>query len=369
MIYYVPLLIIYAICGVVELNHSQIRKSRRLYIVFMLFPLFCLTAFRDVSIGNDTITYSDMYNTVSHADNLIEAWLISVMENGYVTLCYVCSLLSISFFQFQILLSSFIYIAFGIFIYKFSVNIGLTCFLFISAGCMSGAMNIMRSYGAVAILLFAIPYILHKQFWRFFFLVLLAGSFHKTALTFLIMYPLCVREYDRKVISFFIIGSVVLLNFSTLFFKWITSRLGVYQSYLDSEYFGNTNMLGVLVELIIVSSVTFFSYSMGYFKSKQFICSGNKEKTISIDYYNKMSLLVTFCMSIIGLSNTIMGRISLYYNVIFIILVPSILIAKPDRIYRLFIFSLIVFFYGSYFIIIRVYRPEWNMITPYVWGF
>lgn len=369
MIYYVPLLIIYAICGAVELNHSQIRKPRRLYIIIMLFPLFCLTAFRDVSIGNDTITYSDMYNTVSQADNLIEAWLISVMENGYVTFCYICSLIGMSFFQFQILFSSFIFVAFGIFIYKFSVNIGLTCFLFVSAGCMSGAMNIMRSYGAVAVLLFAIPYILHKQFWRFLFLVLLAGSFHKTALTFLIMYPLCVRKYDRKAITFFIIGSVVLLYFSSLFFKWITSRLGVYQGYLDSEYFGNTNMLGVLVELFIVSFVAFFSYSMGYFKVKQFECSVNKEKVITIDYYNKMSLLVTFCLSIIGLSNTIMGRISLYYNVIFIILIPSILIAKSDRIYRMFVFDLIVFLYGAYFIIIRLFRPEWNMITPYVWGF
>ena len=149
------LIFLYFVISIIEIFESSI--SKRFLATIALFPAFFLTAFRDYSVGNDTVMYLFCYEKIAHANSFFEALSFDRMETGYVALSYFFSHIGLSFYQFQFVLALFIYASLYIFLVKYSKNIGISCLIFLTLRYMLGTMNVVRMYTAIAVLLYSIP--------------------------------------------------------------------------------------------------------------------------------------------------------------------------------------------------------------------
>lgn len=372
MEYYIPLLIIYFIFGIGELAKPV--RNRNKYTFWLLLPMFVLTAFRSVNIGNDTLPYSMSYETVEKISTLKELLVYKVnshMEIGYILSCFAVSKVGIGYFGFQIISSAFIYYSFYKFFSKFSPNIALCCFLFMATFRMGGTMNVVRMYMTMAVLLYSVPCILKHQWIRFGLLVAIASTFHTSAVLFAVMYPLCVLKYNRFIVLSLVIGSGVILYLGSVFFHWLTESIDMYENYVTEARFEDMNMLAVTVGLVTILVVYMFASQVGFFKKPQYV-HGNvrsKKKYVTIDYYLHMAILVALCISIIGLSNNIMGRISAYFGITTSLVIASSINLIRDKNVKLFVYVVCTALYFAYFITVLILRPQWNHISPYEWGF
>lgn len=372
MEFYIPLLVFYFVAGAFEFNWKTNNRKNYLYLLLLIFPVFALTAFRSERIGNDTLTYLMTYESISEASSLGIAIIMSRLEAGYVAICYWASQLGLSFFQFQIVTTTFIYAGFYYFIYRYSRNYSFSCLLLIGIGCMAGSMNTVRMYIAIAFLLFSIPCLLSRKWIRFLILLLCAVLIHKSSAVFGIMLPLCLVPYSRKLVSLMFLAAMIILYMGITFFELLTDTLEVYEGYLDSRYFDEFNTTAILISLMTSIIIFLFLWSEGYFNHPQYAYRSKKmlkKKVVTIEYYNRMAMLVTLCLGIIGLGNTIMSRISGYFSVCFLVMLPGVLYDVKSKSRRFIAYILIAFFYIAYFVAIRILRPNWNHITPYEWGF
>lgn len=373
MIYYISLFIIYFVLGLYELDHKVAVKKRNLYTFFLLLPMFILVAFRSENIGNDTLSYLNAYENISGLktiDNLITFSVVSHMEPGFLFLNFIGGKLNMSYFIFQVTLTSYIYISFYYFIRKYAPNIGL-CVCLLMASDMGGTMNVVRMYLALSTLLFAIPFILRRKWIRFYIIVIIASTLHASSLLFAIMYPLCAMKYDRKKTVSLIVGAGVIAFVGAAFFSWFTSEIGMYDNYVTDDRFKNMNMTAVTIDLIIGLLYYFCAYYSGLFRVPQYETNSHRKRKlyISFEYYLHMALLITLCLGVVGLSNNIMGRVTHYFSFVLSFLLGASLYRYRSPLLRFFIYMIFVGYHISWFFAVLILRPEWNQINPYEWGF
>ncbi|MBR1775006.1 MAG: EpsG family protein [Bacteroidales bacterium] len=333
----------------------------------MIFPMFLLVAFRAESIGNDTLTYANYYRSLIDTKNIFEA-LSGRMENGYILINYFFSHLGLSWLQFQIIITMFMYYSIYRYFYKYSVNIGFSCLLFMLT-LMGTTMAATRMCLAISILLFSVPYILKRKFLPFLLIVFIAFFFHKSSLVFVMIYPLCALKYERKRIVILMLVAIAIAYLGTSFFGLLTNAIGEYQSYVEGDRFSKErSMTGVTLILIVNLTILVYLLSINYLQNINQYKQNIKYKIknmITSEHYIKVSFLITVIISIIGLSGNTFSRISNYFDMSLCLIIPSSLssIHYTDR--KIFIHIVIIILFIIKWFVIIIYRPEWNYIVPY----
>lgn len=362
MEYYFSLMFIYFF---LSFTNFQEIINRKLCTFILLLPIFFLVAFRDNSIGTDTYSYFITYNSISYVDNFLDIFKLSRMESLYLILNYLCNLFGLSYYGFQFIVSSIVYYSFYNFINKWSDDIPISCFIIITMRFMAGSMNTTRMYLAMAILLFAIDYLNRNKITHYFIFVLLAAGFHKSALVFLIMYPIkYMGDNKRNKILLVLIGCII-AYIGQDFFVFATDTLGVYQSYLDGRYFQNENRIAMSLNFLI--TLLFLSVFSLYYK-----CFQKNENQDEIYYLLFMAMLVVLCIEIIGFGsgNTIMSRIASYFSIFYIITIPRIFdLLKHQRSRGVFLRISIILSLILTFSVVMLYRPQWYGVVPFKFWF
>lgn len=362
MIIYIGLMTLYGVCSFFNISKEAKNLRRNVFSGIMLIPMFFIVAARDLSIGNDTEVYYNGFMSIARADSLSDAFMNSRYESGYVILNYIISHMGMGYYMFQIIVTAFIFISLYVFIVRNSENIAFSCFIFVSMRMLFGAMSIMRMWIAIAILLYAINAIKAQKIYRFLFFVFCAMLFHKTAIVFIILYPISKFSNQRAIKSLLIVGACIISFGGTAFFSFFTSITGQYEGYLDSVYFNNPNMIGVILSLFI--DIAFLIIFIVY--RKQFLMDAmDNNSKISLSHISYLATYVIVAIDIIGLQNTIMNRISAYFTVIYLYAIPHLTESLHDRqdakVLRLIIICCLMI--QDY--IVMLLRPEWNGVTPY----
>ena len=358
------LVVLYFVISVIEIFENSI--SKKVLAAIALFPAFFLTAFRDYTVGNDTVTYLICYERIAHINSLFEALSYDRMETGYVALSYYFSHIGLSFYQFQFIIAFFIYFSLYLFLVRYSKNIGISCLMFLTLRYMLGPMVVVRMYIVVAILLYSVPYIQLRKFPHFLFLVVLATFFHKTALLFLPLYPLSIVKWSKEKILVATCASAIIAFLGKTFFLYVTSKVGIYENYLDGAYFASTGKTSVIVRLAIDSILAMFVLYTEWLYKKQFDIQNIIEKNrISIQQINHTAILCILCLDIIGLSNSIMGRISGYFTFSWLIIVPMVFSQIKNKASSFVLFVPFAVFLIAYFETILVLRQDWYNVIPY----
>lgn len=210
--------------GVIVNNENEKFKIISLISIF----IFSLVIGLRYYVGGDYVGYLDDYNSFNTANPYSD----SRYELGYHSLMYFLKLLSLSF-PFLFITVSFLQI---LFIYKWARNykylLPWVVFFYFTTLYLFESMNVMRQALAFSILLFSTIYIQKSQLIRFLMLVILAASFHKSALFFIIFYFLLNREWIKN--KYIQLGLVILsLILSQFLFETFFQKIDVIATLLD----------------------------------------------------------------------------------------------------------------------------------------
>jgi len=196
-----------------------------LYLSFVV--LFILSAFRGAMVGTDTPSYERIFNTIELGGTVSQeiGWqllnkLIVYFDGDFQHLLMVSTLL--------IIIPVF-YVA-----KRYSLNPMLSIFLFFVLYIYLQSFNITRQSVAISVVFLSYIFLIERRHIWFCLLVVLAATFHTTAL---ICLPLVFinRIPDRAAVHLFIVfvSFVIGIVFSGYFIGQVADLLG-YDRYLDN---------------------------------------------------------------------------------------------------------------------------------------
>ena len=164
---------------------------------------------------------------------------------------------------------------------------------------------VLRQWLAIAVTMFSYQYIISRNWKMFILLMLLAFSFHQTALVFILIYFFYgIKNVKFLNISLVITGIILLISFSFIFNHFATSLIG-YEGYIDSNE-GN-------ITTLLISLCYFITY---IFFLKSDIYKPGINKLIFI------MLALNFIIMLAGHTNSGINRLMMYYSVSNILSVP-----------------------------------------------
>jgi len=199
MILYVIVAAVTAGLGLLVNNHclkqngivsrQQILNGLSLVSVFLI--LFALSACR-LNVGNDYAKYVEFMHLIN-CDAFVPTefgfnWIVKIL---YGISGFENYLLVFAFFAF------FTVLIFLAAIYRQADSFGFSFFLFMAFGYYFQSFNTVRYYLALAIALYAIPYVLRKQWGRFIILILLGATLHKSLLVVIPLYILASISWKK----------------------------------------------------------------------------------------------------------------------------------------------------------------------------
>lgn len=335
-------------CMKIEKNTDK----KRFLFAFTILGL--LSALKASTIGNDTPEYVRIYEICPGMDLYFSRY-----EPGYIFFNQLLNRFSDSPQLLFLATSVIVFYSFGRFIWKYSNMPWLSIVLFFLCGQFAFVMSALRQSFAMAILFFAFEFLLKKKYIVFSALVLLASTFHNSALLFFICLPLSFIKLNKKTIIIFIAVSIISLFLFTDLLNTFFFYYAAYERYTDSDYFQGGVRFASVMQLLL--SILFFK--LGYDYVKDSINHTNEEKYRA----NRVMVvihLVAVYLYILCLRVNLIDRFAIYYSVFMVVFVPNALNVKQLNLKKKIINAFICY-YVVFTLTALMYRPNWNTIYPY----
>ncbi len=231
-----------------KLSEEKKKKFKIGMVVVAILPMFLLFVLRYKYIGADTIGYVRFFQKEIRKYSWAQLFDVESMrfEIGFRVYTKIISLFSSSY-TFYFLINALV--IFGIlmrFSFKYTQNPFVFFFLFITLGTYAFFETGLRQALAMVLCLLAVDFVKDKKPIRFIFLVVLAYFFHKSALVFLLIYPLCaIKKYDWAIFVYVILAAVFVLGFTA--FQDLFNQLLGYEYGVEETGNGGIFMLFIFV--------------------------------------------------------------------------------------------------------------------------
>lgn len=218
----------------------ELHPSRRNDIILtaaLSVVMFFLSVLRGTSVGVDYQMYLNYFAEVCEGglpfvfskNNLY--W----REVGYSLLEYVISLFGSSRLAYAAGIALVCLVLNAVFVYRHSPSPWISMFVFISFGIFGYTLCTIRHQIAIAIFLFALPYLQKKQFVPYCLIVLLAMTFHKSMFVLIPMYFLAQLALTWRTYAFYGVCLLGYFMFSEAILPIITPDF--YQGYEVGSYY------------------------------------------------------------------------------------------------------------------------------------
>lgn len=339
-----------------QLKHSQ----NWFYFVVSIVGIFLCFGYMT---GSDWRQYEVMYEELGKS---LTQWTDSRTEIGYWYYMWIFKILHIDFWVFFIFTKCWLYGTIIYFLKKYGDSVFYLALTFFVAtfGFAFFIDNPMRNLIAAVIFLFTFKYLIEKKILKYILVVLLATSFHISAIFFLFLYFFFQKRWSTTFwIITYILINILFLGAKDFFLQFI------------AEHFSNNLLLGKAVTNYIIGETNidgqFFSLGM-LTKVLFFILLLNYRKKLENLPYGKLifNFALTFlCIYRIALSIEIFIRFQMYLSVFFSIAVALLFYgfkSKSKIIYSSYLFLIIL--YSTYTLITGSYKfiPYTNYLT-YIW--
>lgn len=320
------------------------RSDEKILFCLIIIFLWVLTAFRGRNIGNDTITYLNYLNKIKQS-GLNKNYDI---ELGYQLYCLIIGKITKNENAILIVTATICYFGVGAYTLKYSHNLRFSLILLFCI-CFSAFTNTMRQSLAMIMCLFAYECLKRKKHLIFILLVLMASTFHISALIVLI---LLLNKFFSRNIKFvcFLALALAILSASDVISSVLQKIVPSYENYFNSTY-KSSGWLAVSYELaraLVFCLIVFKVYS-------------KKEKQDTLAIANFSMLLFLNCL---GYSVNLFTRASEYFLLMSIVEIPNAVMEFNWKKRFLLTFG-IGFVMIVYFIVVLTFRPEWNHLYPY----
>lgn len=290
-----------------------IKKNISLSIIYLIISasvLAFLAIFRSPSVGADYKTYIHLYDAIR--TNTLTAQELEWLSPGYRILNTIFAFFFGNnywiFFSFITFLTLF-------FLYKAiwneSKNPMLSLFMFLSFCLYYQFFNQFRQMLAIAIVLYSYKYLKNKNIIKYIFFILLATSFHKSALIMIPIYWISMIKINKKIIIGYLFICVL------AYFSIDVMRVILKDTYYGQMYFGSQYD-------IVGKSSTYLNliFRVGLLVSTLLFFKKIENPKTNILYH--MAFLCTI-VQILTVRSYVFGRVTTYFFVFYILLIPYII--------------------------------------------
>lgn len=280
-----------------KLSEQKKKKFKIGMVVLAILPMFLLFVLRYKYIGADTIGYVRFFEKEIRSYSFTEIFNADEFrfELGFCLYVKIISLFTENYTVFFLVNAIIIFGIVMRFACKYTQNPFVFFFLFIALGTYQFMETGLRQALAITICLLAVDFIKGKKLIPSLLTVLVAYYFHKSALIFLVVYPLCIiKKYDWLAFVYIILTGILFFGFAA--FQDAFNRLLGYG--YDIEETGNGGIFMMLVVILF-----FFSFYMLYDKKNE------QEGLTTILHLS----LLTVLFWILRLISRTAERISFYY--------------------------------------------------------
>lgn len=285
----------------------------------------------DLYRGFGEISYYWVFENVQYIEwlDLPKLQYVTSQELGWIFFNKIVSLIYTDF-QFFLAVTAFVILGtIGYVIYKYSSNIYLSCLVFCTFGLYHFFFSGLRQGVAVSLSFLSYYFLDREKYLHFIILVLLASTFHNSALVFLIAYPLSKIKISPIKGLLFLGCLFCIIPFLSTIISFTTSLIfpGKYQHY--------ENEGGAITMFLVYSLLYILSLSI------------ETERVVKIRGF---ILFAVLGQSLGVISSTSMTRIAFYFSIFFVLLIPdlvNIFSGKQFKILGTFLVSLlfVLFFY------------------------
>lgn len=379
-IYFVLAVFIYLYGKLYRANSSN--RRRKIYLIVTFGVLILVAGLRDPSVGTDLAGhYAKRYNMIgSYSWSQIPTFSATIgYEIGY---CYFTRFLHFfsSDVQFFVFATSFLMCAaFGYFIYKESTDVVLSAELMLFNCFYYRFMTMMRQGLAISIILVAYTLLNGserklKDYIKFALLILLASTFHSSAILCMLMILFDRLKFTKKQIIFGVGAMVAFYLFYMNFYTVALNFFGTgnnYERYLTSatEGVGNINMQTIYNFLL-----AFVPFLLGYYV---LVWEKKKEKHLFKDDKNMYCLkknesfllymvLIASTFNLLVFRMNILNRFSLYFTPFVLILCPYAISSMKLKSNKPIVRACIYFMFGVYSVWLTITKAaEFYGVVPY----
>lgn len=214
------------------------QMCNRVCLAAIFLILFSLSAAR-VNVGNDYAKYVEFMHLVN-CDSYVPT------EIGFNLLVKILYGLS-GFENFLLVFGVYAFVTVFVFLlamYEGNDDFPLTFFLFMALGYYFQTFSTVRYYLALAVALYAMKFVLRRQWGRFIVTVLLGSAFHKSLLVVIPLYILASLPWKKWQLAFAALFCTTFLFLQDFYLKVVVF---LYPTYEDTEYLeGGTSYINIL---------------------------------------------------------------------------------------------------------------------------
>ena len=293
--------------GFVSLLPGNSEKKKRLFLYASFLSLWYVHSMVDVYSVPDLSAYKDYFEQSSHltfSQSFIKGVLDSKIEIGFVVFFRLVGYLTGNF-QFFLIIYSFVLL----FLYYKLID-KESPFVFCSialllVGPYNQSIFVIRQHLALAILLVSFTFIRDRKLFKFLMLVALATFMHRSAIIFSMVYFIYGIHGKRTKGILITIAAIMILLF-TVVARYVGDRIGLYQSYLETDEGQNITDVFISGVIMIASLI---------------IMKGEVWQE-GINRFSFVLIFLYFVLCVGGLGFDPTGRLSVYFSAGVVFLIP-----------------------------------------------
>lgn len=356
---YTLILVWFALTDII-INPNINKRRKELYVFLSMIPLLILSAIRSINIGNDTITYHNLYYWSQEYP--INEFILNYKTRWEIGFLYLNKFLSEISSNPQLLIvvsSIYVYFIISWFLIKYSNNSFYSLFLFITMRYYFFFFSNIRQSIAIATLLIAFDLLVSEKKIRFVFTVFIAYFFHTTAIVFL--FALVIKKIPIKKSILIIVAIVSTILF--LIWKRIMPIINIYlpikyQNYQNTTYYLEAGNMANYLNFLVIFLITIICLYI-YFKEEE---NFKKEKLANIYFYFP---IVSSSLALLSTQFGMFARVQYYFSFFFIIILPNMLNKLASREEKIIIYLVTIILFILYHTTILFFRPEWQHVYPF----
>lgn len=242
-------------------DNRRIMNNRDAYLIFVMFALCLICGLRDRTIGVDTVTYIETFESQSVLNTVFLHGEVK-FEIGYKFLVQAIRLITNNANCFIFICAALSFIGLYFFIRdncKENYQIAMMIFM---AFLYYTTFSAIRQSIALAIGVNSITYLKRKNWIKASILIIIGGLFHYTELVVLIMVPLSMTKWTKKKISFSIIIAAAMIGLFPRIMAVVTKYIPVYNRYLSTDFMDSSGSIIGLFSLLTIALVGLGVYKL-----------------------------------------------------------------------------------------------------------
>lgn len=215
--------------------------------------------------------------------------------------------------------------------------------------------TLLRHSIALGIILFSYKYLKEKNIFKFIFAIIIASLFHKTAIIFLIAYPVYnMLKFGNKNYVIIVLALCISILFGNQLLNFVIKILNEdrFSSYADAKTSLNLTNFYINVLVLLFTNIYYFVF---YTK--------DSKKTKEINGLMNLSTISCVFLAFTPVLGE-MYRISMFFGIFNIILVPNIIYeANKDSRYRPMIYYILYTILILYYLFFAINNA---LVNPYI---